>query len=88
MLFIIISLSILLGACAVAVTLEAMLVAYVEDDTDSVKWISVNDLVKFADRPVFRVSSIIVNDDGQYIIVDNTSLAHVVEPNEDFVLWS
>ena len=88
MLFIIISLFILLGACAVAVALEAMLVAYVEDDTDSVKWISVNDLVKFADRPVFRVSSIVVNDDGQYIIVDNTSLAHVVEPNEDFVLWS
>ena len=85
---IIITLSIIIGACAVATVLQAMLVAYVEDTTDSVKWVSVNDLVKFDDRPVIRVSSILKNDDGQYIIVDSTSLAHVVEPNEEYSLWS
>jgi hypothetical protein len=90
MLFILIALSILAGAYAVSRTLKGMSendlgLSLIEKDDLG---IAVGDLVKFEDRPVFRASSIIVNNDGQFIIVDDTSLAHVVELDDKFVLWS
>ena len=50
--------------------------------------ISVDDLVKVDGRNAFRVESIVRDHKGQWIIVDEWSDVHVIQPEDDFILWS
>ena len=54
---------------------------------DSVDGISVDDLVKFENGPLFRIDNIIRDDRGQWIIVED-HMTYVVDRDTPFVIWS
>jgi hypothetical protein len=81
----------LAGICALVLLayIVTELVSFVKRSfaKDSVDGITVDDLVKFTDGPLLRVDSIVRNNRGQWIIVDD-HLPYVIERDTEFSIWS